>query len=359
MSTNEEQKPLVFVLMPFEKEFNGLFENGIKPAAKLAGARAERVDLQKYKEKDVLERIADQIDKAAVLVGVMTGNRPSVFYEIGWAHALRKHVILLTNSTDDIPYDLKQIPSISYSNIDDALVTKLGEDLRWHLSNPTVRDKYYQAFKSKFRDVESVVGEDLMPFFVPIASRCLGAWSDFIKSLVKDGIATEGPERLEVTKLMTLRTRKYSLIEQIVGKRSQHSKDWLTFYDEIGALHDIEKTWMLCIEMDEAAKKQADVRDCWEFFHERHFTTLHCSPMDFREATGKKLPVYRVIEDFGEYVKLLLLPPDGSYKTGDDPNKIVTTIRECNEQDRSVRKSMRDCSCTMDEKWFESLPGRD
>ena len=67
LTANTAQKPLIFVLMPFQDEFPNLFENDIKVAVDRAGARAERVDKQIYNEKDVMERIEEQIDEASVL----------------------------------------------------------------------------------------------------------------------------------------------------------------------------------------------------------------------------------------------------------------------------------------------------
>lgn len=41
-------KPFVFVLMPFAKEFQDIYELGIKAACEAAGAHCERVDEQHY-----------------------------------------------------------------------------------------------------------------------------------------------------------------------------------------------------------------------------------------------------------------------------------------------------------------------
>lgn len=46
----------------------------------------------------------------------MTGRNPNVFYEVGYAHALGKIVLLLTQKADDIPFDLKHKQHIIYGN---------------------------------------------------------------------------------------------------------------------------------------------------------------------------------------------------------------------------------------------------
>src|ERR1700726_3375113 len=107
-------KPLVFVLMPLEPVFNDVYQLGIKPAAEGAGAYCERIDEQIFAES-ILSRIYNQISKADLIVADMTGRNPNVFYETGYAHALNKKVILLTQAADDIPFDLKHYPHIVYS----------------------------------------------------------------------------------------------------------------------------------------------------------------------------------------------------------------------------------------------------
>ena len=92
---NTLPKPFVFVLMPFDEKFDEVYKLGIKPACEDAGAYAERVDEQIFKES-ILERIYNQIAKADIFVADMTGRNENVFYEVGYAHALGKHVILLT-----------------------------------------------------------------------------------------------------------------------------------------------------------------------------------------------------------------------------------------------------------------------
>src|SRR5665811_779695 len=99
-------KPFIFVLMPFDEKYNDAYKFGIKGAAEDVGAYAERVDEQIFTE-GILDRIFNQISKADVIVADMTGRNPNVFYEVGYAHALGKIVLLLTQNTNDIPFDLK------------------------------------------------------------------------------------------------------------------------------------------------------------------------------------------------------------------------------------------------------------
>ena len=131
-------KPFVFVLMPFDKRFDDIYKFGIKGAADKAGAYAERVDEQMFDE-GILERVFNQISKADVLVADMTGRNPNVFYEVGYAHALGKIVVLLTQDPADIPFDLKNRPHIVYGGSIETLKTKLSGRLLWAVREATER----------------------------------------------------------------------------------------------------------------------------------------------------------------------------------------------------------------------------
>ena len=130
-----QPKAFVFVLMPFDEGFRDIYEVGIKPACNDAGAYCERVDEQIFVE-NILERVYNQIAKADVIVAEMTGRNPNVFYEVGYAHALNKQVILLTQNTEDIPFDLQHYPHIVYGGSIATLKHELEARVRWCVKNP-------------------------------------------------------------------------------------------------------------------------------------------------------------------------------------------------------------------------------
>lgn len=123
-------KPFVFVLMPFDPEFDDVYEFGIKGAANDVGAYAERLDEQMFTE-GMLDRIFNQISKADVIVGDMTGRNANVFYEVGYAHALGKVTLLVTQTKDDIPFDLQQRQYTKYEGNIKLLRKELAKKLRW------------------------------------------------------------------------------------------------------------------------------------------------------------------------------------------------------------------------------------
>jgi hypothetical protein len=133
-------KPFVFVLMPFASDFDDIYKFGIKQTCEQLGCYCERVDEQIFQDS-ILDRIYNQISKADILIADMSGRNPNVFYEVGYAHGLGKKVILLTQKTDDIPFDFKHFQHIVYGGSAAALQTELTRTIRWIIENPEKQDE--------------------------------------------------------------------------------------------------------------------------------------------------------------------------------------------------------------------------
>lgn len=128
-------KSFLLVIMPFSREFDDVYQLGIKTVCEKIGVYAERMDEQIY-QSGIIERIYNQIAKADIIVADMTGKNPNVYYETGYAHALGKKVILITQNADDIPFDLKNYPHIIYEGRITALIPELERRLRFFMENP-------------------------------------------------------------------------------------------------------------------------------------------------------------------------------------------------------------------------------
>ncbi len=134
MITSTKPRKFCFVLMPFTEDFDDIYQLGIKQSCEDAGAYCERVDEQLFTES-ILERIYNQISKADFVIADMTNRNPNVFYEVGYAHALGKQTILLTQNADDIPFDLKHYPHIIYNNKISTLKKDILPRIKWFVEN--------------------------------------------------------------------------------------------------------------------------------------------------------------------------------------------------------------------------------
>ncbi len=109
-----DPKPgMCFVLMPFQEALTAVYEHGIKPQVESMAMQCKRAD-EIYSGQAILGDIWSSIQTAEFIIVDCTGKNPNVMYELGLCHALWKKVILLSQSLDDVPFDLRQWRVIWY-----------------------------------------------------------------------------------------------------------------------------------------------------------------------------------------------------------------------------------------------------
>ena len=102
-----------FVMMPINKGYDEVYEHVIKPVLNDLGILAIRGD-EIYSANPIIEDIWDQIQICNWLIADLTGKNPNVLYELGLCHGNDRDVILLTQSIDDVPFDLQHWRCIEY-----------------------------------------------------------------------------------------------------------------------------------------------------------------------------------------------------------------------------------------------------
>jgi hypothetical protein len=127
-----------FVIMPFRPELGYLYR-GVKDYLEQAfpGISVIRGD-DKALTVPLLQKIADYIRQADVVVADCSGRNPNVFYELGLAHALEKPVILITSDPiEQAPTDIRAFEFISYALLEpDKFLARLEQALQSIIGNP-------------------------------------------------------------------------------------------------------------------------------------------------------------------------------------------------------------------------------
>ncbi len=118
----------IFVLMPFQDEFDDV-HHIIKDAAnQVSGAKSSPIECFRADEIAAPGRISDQIleaiQNADLVIADLTGNNPNVMYELGYAHALKKPAVILNQTIEESPFDVKDFRQITYDR------TRLLKDCR-------------------------------------------------------------------------------------------------------------------------------------------------------------------------------------------------------------------------------------
>lgn len=102
-----------FVIMPFssskscrEEEWTEIFKEHIKPAVEEAGF-GYTCHRSRALSGNIIETILDDLNSADIVIADLTDRNPNVFYELGVRQALRGSTLLISQSIDDIPFDLR------------------------------------------------------------------------------------------------------------------------------------------------------------------------------------------------------------------------------------------------------------
>jgi hypothetical protein len=117
-----------FVITPFGQPFDRYYLNIFVPAIRGAGLKPLRAD-SIFSPSTIMGDVWRFTREAVVVLADVTGKNPNVFYELGLAHAVGKPVVIVTNSLEDVPFDLKGLRVIEYDKQNEAWGTVLQENI--------------------------------------------------------------------------------------------------------------------------------------------------------------------------------------------------------------------------------------
>lgn len=153
-----KKKPkIVFVMMPFKKEkYDDLYENYIKRIIehRLVSVKAFRVDKDNTTGERITKEIEDTIkdENCVFAIADITERNLNVYYEIGYARALGKTVILIKNKQiGKLPFDTRDLPvpiiydrdKHGYNDIENQIIEYLKKTKYAGLVKKTKTDKIY------------------------------------------------------------------------------------------------------------------------------------------------------------------------------------------------------------------------
>ena len=119
-ATAQYEPDSAFVMMqidPLKPELEDLY-NAIKECFAQFGIEAIRANDIEH-EDVITKKIIERIKVSEFLIADLSSERPSVYYEIGYAHALNRRVIMYRNSGSNMHFDLAAHNCPEYSNLTD------------------------------------------------------------------------------------------------------------------------------------------------------------------------------------------------------------------------------------------------
>jgi hypothetical protein len=104
------------LLCPLSKSSIMFYYFGIKATVEQSKLKCERVDNDMF-TGDIVDRIKERIASAELVIADITGNKPNVFYEAGYAEGLDKKTIYISQQRD-IQFDVSTQHQILYDSQD-------------------------------------------------------------------------------------------------------------------------------------------------------------------------------------------------------------------------------------------------
>ena len=120
-SVDDAQAPentLIAAMMAFSSEFDKVYLvlQQMSGALNLRCLRADDI----WENDVVIQDIVSLICRSRIVICDCTDRNANVFYEAGIAHSLGKDVILITQSENDIPFNLRHLRYLHYLNNDEG-----------------------------------------------------------------------------------------------------------------------------------------------------------------------------------------------------------------------------------------------
>jgi hypothetical protein len=150
--------------MPFDDSFKPVFRaivTALKdPRVNFSCTRADDV----FGGRHIIEDILKGIGRAEVIIADVSAKNPNVFYELGIAHMVKdmNNVIILTQSMEDVPFDLRHLRCLIYTQSPGGLKKLRGEIKReiGKLVKSTSRFRVMEHQLFRFPEMVFGIGDD-------------------------------------------------------------------------------------------------------------------------------------------------------------------------------------------------------
>jgi hypothetical protein len=123
-----------FVIMPFAPEFDDVYATikaSVEAACDSNPLRCFRLDESRPAGR-ITDRLLKELHSASICIADLTGESPNVMWEVGYAMALEKPTIIITQEKGELPFDIKGMETIRYER------NHLSETLGRPLKNSTI-----------------------------------------------------------------------------------------------------------------------------------------------------------------------------------------------------------------------------
>ncbi|CAJ0689248.1 hypothetical protein LMG19089_00459 [Ralstonia edaphis] len=176
--------PTCFVIQPFNELYNKRFDSLYKPAIEAAGMTAYRVD-QDPSATVLVESIEANIKRAAVCLADISEDNPNVWYELGFAYAAGRPVVMACSderqkNDAQFPFDIRHRAIVTYK-------TEAPQDFQSFQERLTVRLK---AMLEQDKVLDEIAEQSNVAAVDGLSSQELNVLSVVAGSVLQDDLPT-------------------------------------------------------------------------------------------------------------------------------------------------------------------------
>lgn len=108
-------RPKIFMVMEYSSPYNEIYTEVIKRISNEFGVDIIRGD-ESAGPGIILEDIVQNIVESKAVIAEITPANPNVYYEVGYAHAIKKPTILIAEKSTKLPFDVSPFRVLLYEN---------------------------------------------------------------------------------------------------------------------------------------------------------------------------------------------------------------------------------------------------
>jgi hypothetical protein len=224
-----------FVIQPFDRgPFDKRFDDVLTPAIDDSGLAAYRVDRDPTVTVPIDSIESGIREAAACLVDISTDN-PNVWFELGYALACRKPVVLICAASREtrFPFDIQHRHVISYNTDSTSDFSKLQSDVSERLQAAMAKEaKVRSLSQTTLRETEGLEPHEIAALVI-IAESDLDPDSFPSASSLKQDMGNAGyTEIATVLAVNALRAKKFVAGTQVQGYNSNDTYTGYHLLDE-------------------------------------------------------------------------------------------------------------------------------
>ncbi|TGM74344.1 hypothetical protein [Leptospira bouyouniensis] len=127
-----KKEKAIFIIMPFRDSFEDVWKGAIEKSVTAIHYTPIRADLIN-RSSNITDDIIESIKASKLVIVDVTDFNPNVMFELGYAYALDKPHIIISQTVENLPFDIRNIRTILYKNTWTGIETlrqKLNEYLK-------------------------------------------------------------------------------------------------------------------------------------------------------------------------------------------------------------------------------------